>query len=94
MVKIPVFQEWFEDAGTKSGWNSFGWVFANGHSVPDSFKVNVVITNKFLNPLEGYIEFDDKGADPTLRSYESLDEVSKQARESGERLAATFGEKS
>lgn len=91
MIKLPVFQEWIEDEYEKSGWSGCGWVFADGTLVPESLEVTVLDTNKFYNPIEGYVDFDDEGGDPSLRLYESLDEVREQARESGKRLRTFFG---
>jgi hypothetical protein len=52
-----VTQEWWETESSKTGWDSHGWSFADGHDVDGDWNVVEHITvDKFGNPWRGIAE--------------------------------------
>lgn len=56
--KRIVRQEWYETELTKTGWDSFGWVFEDDtQPVPESWTINQhIYLDKFGNPFLGVAE--------------------------------------
>ena len=52
-----VTQDWYETETTKTGWDSHGWVFDDGHTMGNAWTiVEHIHLDKFGNPFKGVAE--------------------------------------